>query len=71
VGHDSMDTASFFLSFESDLPETVLRLASDALKKVPQFGVEKTLAGPVLIVQNEARLPRHDKPRRNARAGRD
>ena len=51
-----MDTASFFFSFESYLPESVLRLASDGLPKASRLGVENTLAGPVLIVQNEACL---------------
>jgi hypothetical protein len=66
-----MDTASFFFSFESDLPEIVLRLVSDGLRKVPQLGIDQTLASPVFIVQNEACLPWHHKPRHHTSTGRD
>ena len=71
VSHDSMDSASFFFSFESDLPEIVLGLVSDGLRKGPQLGVEETLASPVFIVQNEACLPWDDKPRHHTSTGRD
>jgi hypothetical protein len=57
-----MDTASFFFSFESDSPPTGLTLASDGTPEVSQLDVETTLAGSVLIVQNEACLLCHDNP---------
>jgi hypothetical protein len=66
-----MDSASFLFSFESDLPETVLRLVSDGLQEAPQLGIEKMLAGTVIIVQNEACQPWYDKPRHHTDAGRD
>ena len=54
VTHDSMDTAQFLFSFESDLPETVPRHLSGGLQEWGGQVSQKTLATPVFIGQNES-----------------
>jgi hypothetical protein len=54
---DPMDTDSFFFSFESDLPETAVRLYLAGLRSGRPRLRRKALAAPVFIVQNESCLP--------------
>jgi hypothetical protein len=70
VSQDPMDTASFFFSFESDLPGT-LRLLSGGAPEVGGQVSQKTLAVPVFIVQNESCLFSNDSPCHHTRSGRD
>ena len=65
VTHDSLDTAYFFFSFESDLPETAPRHLSGGPQKGSGQVSQKSLATPVFIGQNESCLllkvpPCHD-----------
>src|SRR5260370_7212219 len=65
VTHDSLDTAYFFFSFESDLPETAPRHLSGGPQKWSGQVSQKSLATPVFIGQNESCLllkvlPCHD-----------
>jgi hypothetical protein len=47
-----MDTASFFFSFESDLPETALKALIWRGFGSGDQASQKTLAAPVFIVKN-------------------
>ena len=52
VTHDPMDTASFFFSFDSVLPERASKPVSDGLPSWELPSLKKTLAVPVFIAQN-------------------
>src|SRR5260370_36191531 len=56
VTHDSLDTAYFFFSFESDLPETAPRHLSGGPQKWSGQASQKSLATPVFMGQNESCL---------------
>src|SRR5260370_42157200 len=66
-----MDSASFFFSFEFDLPGTALRLLSGRAPEVATRLRKKTLAAPVFIVQNESCLLSNDSPWHHSRSGRN
>jgi hypothetical protein len=66
-----MDNASFFFSFEFDLPQTALELLFGGLRKWAAKLCKKTLAALVFIVQNELCLPLKDSPCHHTRSGRD
>src|SRR5258707_8929716 len=66
-----MDTASFFFSFEFCLPGTALRPLSGRAPEVAPRLRKKTLAAPVLIVQNESCLLSNDSPWHHSRSGRN
>src|SRR5260370_20896281 len=56
VTHDSLDTAYFFFSFESDLPGTAPRHLSGGPQKWSGQVSQKPLATAVCIGQNESCL---------------
>ena len=66
-----MDNASFFFSFEFDLPQTALELLFGGLRKLGGQALQKTLAALAFIVQNELCLPLKDSPYHHTRSGRD
>src|SRR5258707_15573747 len=75
VTHDSMDTAYFFFSFESNLPETAPRHLSGGPQKWSGQVSQKPLATPVfigpplLIGQNESCLVLKDPPCHRTKSG--
>jgi len=66
-----MDNASFFFSFEFDLPQTALEPLSGGLRNWAAKLCKKTLAARVFIVQNELCLPLKDSPCHHTRSGID